>query len=75
MHLERPLVVGHSSGAAVAAAVALAAPTVGGVMFLDGDGLPLNGTANGGQSTGGGPVVVVSAAVSHDAASARAALR
>ena len=56
MHLRRPLVVGHSSGAAVAAAVALADPgSVGGVMFLDGDGLPLNGTADGGRSTGGGP--------------------
>jgi len=50
MHLRRPIVVGHSSGAAVAAAVALAAPDeVGGVMFLDGDALPLDGTANGGR--------------------------
>ena len=54
MHLQRPIVVGHSSGAAVAAAVALAAPdSVGGVMFLDGDALPLDGTANGGQDTSG----------------------
>jgi pimeloyl-ACP methyl ester carboxylesterase len=54
MHLQRPIVVGHSSGAAVAAAVALAAPqNVGGVMFLDGDGLPLDGTANGGRDGGG----------------------
>lgn len=54
MHLRAPIVVGHSSGAAVAAAVALAAPKdVGGVLFLDGDGLPLSGTANGGRATGG----------------------
>lgn len=54
MHLRKPIVVGHSSGAGVAAAVALAAPNdVGGVMFLDGDGLPLNGTANGGRDAGG----------------------
>jgi pimeloyl-ACP methyl ester carboxylesterase len=56
MHLNKPILVGHSSGAAVAAAVALAAPSeVGGVMFLDGDALPLSGTANGGRETGGGP--------------------
>jgi pimeloyl-ACP methyl ester carboxylesterase len=55
MHLVRPLLIGHSSGAAVAAAVALADPgNVGGVMFLDGDGLPLSGTANGGSASGGG---------------------
>jgi pimeloyl-ACP methyl ester carboxylesterase len=54
MHLSRPILVGHSSGAAVAGAVALAAPAeVSGVMFLDGDGLPLSGTANGGNSSGG----------------------
>ncbi|HEX4788069.1 MAG TPA: alpha/beta hydrolase [Actinospica sp.] len=54
MHLSRPVIVGHSSGAAVAGAVALAAPAeVGGVMFLDGDGLPLSGTANGGNASGG----------------------
>jgi len=54
MHLQRPIVVGHSSGAAVAAAVALAAPqNVGGVMFLDGDGLPLDGTADGGRDDSG----------------------
>ncbi|MBR7832686.1 alpha/beta hydrolase [Actinospica durhamensis] len=54
MHLVRPLLVGHSSGAAVAAAVALAEPSnVGGVLFLDGDGLPLSGTADEGRSTGG----------------------
>jgi pimeloyl-ACP methyl ester carboxylesterase len=54
MHLRRPIVVGHSSGAAVAGAVALALPqNVGGVMFLDGDGLPLDGTANGGRDAGG----------------------
>ncbi len=44
MHLSRPILVGHSSGAAVVAAAALRAPqSVGGVMFLDGDGLPLPG--------------------------------
>ncbi len=54
MHLVRPLLVGHSSGAAVAAAVALAEPAnVGRVMFLDGDGLPLSGTADGGRDAGG----------------------
>ena len=54
MHLRRPIVVGHSSGAAVAAAVALAAPNdVGGLMFLDGDALPLDGTANGGRDDSG----------------------
>lgn len=54
MRLVRPVLVGHSSGAAVAASVALAAPgNVGGVMFLDGDGLPLSGTANGGRDDGG----------------------
>lgn len=54
MHLARPVLVGHSSGAAVAAAVALAQPgNVGGLLFLDGDGLPLSGTANGGRDAGG----------------------
>ncbi|HTJ67516.1 MAG TPA: alpha/beta hydrolase [Actinospica sp.] len=54
MHLQRPIVVGHSSGAAVAAAVALADPgNVSGVLFLDGDGLPLDGTANGGRDASG----------------------
>ncbi|WP_246508130.1 alpha/beta fold hydrolase [Actinocrinis puniceicyclus] len=44
LHLTRPVLVGHSSGAAVVAAAALAAPDrVGAVMFLDGDGLPLSG--------------------------------
>ena len=52
--LRRPVLVGHSSGAGVAAAVALAAPSeIGGVMFLDGDGLPLSGTADGGRDDGG----------------------
>jgi pimeloyl-ACP methyl ester carboxylesterase len=54
MHLQRPIVVGHSSGAALAGAVALAEPNnIGGVMFLDGDGLPLNGTADGGRDNSG----------------------
>ncbi|WP_344663931.1 alpha/beta hydrolase [Catenulispora yoronensis] len=40
LHLDRPLLVGHSSGAAVAALATLNAPQkVGGIMFLDGDGL------------------------------------
>jgi pimeloyl-ACP methyl ester carboxylesterase len=44
MNLSRPVLIGHSSGAAVVAAAALRAPqSVGGVMFLDGDGLPLPG--------------------------------
>lgn len=54
MGLRNPVLVGHSSGAAVAAAVALAAPSrIGGVMFLDGDGLPLSGTADGGRDGSG----------------------
>jgi pimeloyl-ACP methyl ester carboxylesterase len=45
MHLSRPVLVGHSSGAAVVAAAALQSPErVSAVMFLDGDGLPLSGT-------------------------------
>jgi pimeloyl-ACP methyl ester carboxylesterase len=44
LHLRRPVLVGHSSGAALVAAAALRAPDrVGGLMFLDGDGLPLSG--------------------------------
>lgn len=40
MHLNRPILVGHSSGAAIAADVTLRSPSaVGGIMFLDGDGL------------------------------------
>jgi pimeloyl-ACP methyl ester carboxylesterase len=40
LHLERPIVIGHSSGAAIAAAATLRTPqAVGGLMFLDGDGL------------------------------------
>ena len=40
LHLVRPVLVGHSSGAAVAARARLDKPgDVGGVMFLDGDGL------------------------------------
>lgn len=40
LHLNRPLLVGDSLGAAVAASVALARPVrVGGVVFADGDGL------------------------------------
>ncbi|MFD7154360.1 alpha/beta fold hydrolase [Kribbella sp. NPDC059898] len=49
MHLggagqPRPILVGHSLGAGVAAEATLEAPgKVGGIMFLDGDGLPLPG--------------------------------
>ena len=40
--ITRPLVVGHSLGAGIAAALALAHPReVRGVVFLDGDGLPV----------------------------------
>ncbi len=42
LHLRRPLLVGHSLGAAVVAGVALDHPDrVGGVVFADGDGLPV----------------------------------
>ena len=40
LHLERPLLVGHSSGAAVGALAVLDKPAdASGIMFLDGDGL------------------------------------
>jgi pimeloyl-ACP methyl ester carboxylesterase len=40
LHLDRPILVGHSSGAAIVAAATLRAPaSVGAVMFLDGDAL------------------------------------
>ena len=40
LHLDHPILVGHSSGAAIAAAATLRSPSgVGGIMFLDGDGL------------------------------------
>jgi pimeloyl-ACP methyl ester carboxylesterase len=40
LHLDKPILVGHSSGAAVAALATLDKPAdVGGIMFLDGDGL------------------------------------
>lgn len=40
LHLEHPVVVGHSSGAAIAASATLRNPqAVGGLMFLDGDAL------------------------------------
>lgn len=42
LHLDRPLLAGHSLGAAVVASVALDRPErVGGVVFADGDGLPV----------------------------------
>jgi pimeloyl-ACP methyl ester carboxylesterase len=49
MHLggpgqPRPILVGHSLGAGIAAEATLEAPgRIGGLMFLDGDGLPLPG--------------------------------
>jgi pimeloyl-ACP methyl ester carboxylesterase len=49
MHLggpgqPRPILVGHSLGAGIAAEATLEAPDrIGGIMFLDGDGLPLPG--------------------------------
>lgn len=40
LHLDRPLLVGHSSGAAVSALAILDKPSdAGAIMFLDGDGL------------------------------------
>lgn len=40
LHLNRPVLVGHSSGAAIIAAATLNSPaSVGAIMFLDGDGL------------------------------------
>jgi len=49
MHLggprqPRPILVGHSLGAGIAAEATLEAPNrIGGIMFVDGDGLPLAG--------------------------------
>lgn len=44
LRLHRPLLVGHSTGAAVIGEATLEAPTrIGGVVFLDGDGLPGGG--------------------------------
>lgn len=40
LHLDKPIIVGHSSGAAVSALAVLDKPAdAGGLMFLDGDGL------------------------------------
>jgi pimeloyl-ACP methyl ester carboxylesterase len=42
LHLSRPLLVGHSMGAAVVARVALTHPTkLAGIVFADGDALPI----------------------------------
>ncbi|GAB3931990.1 hypothetical protein GCM10029976_037250 [Kribbella albertanoniae] len=52
MKLTKPVLVGHSLGAGVVAEAALEQPAkVGGIMFLDGDGLPIPG--------GGPPQAVV----------------
>ena len=41
LHIDHPILVAHSSGAAVAAEAVLESPqTYSGLMFLDGDGLP-----------------------------------
>lgn len=49
LHLDRPVLVGHSTGAAVVAAATLRAPDrVGGVVFLDGDGLDTGAGARAG---------------------------
>jgi pimeloyl-ACP methyl ester carboxylesterase len=51
LHLDRPVLVGHSTGAAVIAAAALRDPSrIGGLVFLDGDGLN-----TGAGSGSGGP--------------------
>jgi pimeloyl-ACP methyl ester carboxylesterase len=53
MHLggpgqPKPILVGHSLGAGIAAEATLEAPErIGGIMFLDGDGLPLPGGGSG----------------------------
>jgi pimeloyl-ACP methyl ester carboxylesterase len=53
MHLggpdqPRPILVGHSLGAGIAAEATLEAPDrIGGLMFLDGDGLPFTGGRSG----------------------------
>ncbi|WP_307856733.1 alpha/beta fold hydrolase [Catenulispora pinistramenti] len=42
LHIDRPVLVAHSSGAAVAAEAVLESPkSYSGLMFLDGDGLPI----------------------------------
>jgi pimeloyl-ACP methyl ester carboxylesterase len=47
LHLDRPVVVGHSSGAAIVAAAALRTPSaIGAVMFLDDDALPTGAGAS-----------------------------
>jgi pimeloyl-ACP methyl ester carboxylesterase len=49
LHLDRPVLVGHSTGAAVVAAATLRAPDhVGGLVFLDGDGLDTGAGAGAG---------------------------
>jgi pimeloyl-ACP methyl ester carboxylesterase len=48
LHLSRPLVVGHSLGAGVAASLAISDPgDVSGIVFLDGDGLAGGGGGRG----------------------------
>lgn len=49
LRLDRPVLVGHSLGAAVVGSVALAHPDlVGGVIFADGDALPFRSSDAGG---------------------------
>ncbi len=56
--LDRPVLVGHSMGAAVVGGVALQHPAdVGGVVFVDGDALPF--TSPSGASGGPGPASTV----------------
>ena len=54
LHIERPVLVGHSLGAAVVGRAALDAPgAIGGVIFADGDAMALEGrSADPGAWTG-----------------------
>lgn len=54
LDLDRPVLVGHSMGAAVVGGVALQHPgDVGGIVFVDGDGLPFSNSSGGGSGTAG----------------------
>ncbi|SDB89995.1 Pimeloyl-ACP methyl ester carboxylesterase [Raineyella antarctica] len=53
--LDHPVLIGHSMGAAVVGGVALAHPSdIGGIVFVDGDGLPFANGSTGSGSAGGG---------------------